>query len=73
MNISELNRCLLKIEQFKDPLKEKLYALSILTEALKDIDLKPILIGGTALEFYSLGGYATKDVDIALPHSSLEQ
>ena len=30
--------------------------------------MRPILIGGTALEYYSLGGYATTDVDIALPY-----
>lgn len=39
----------------------------MLTKALEKDGLKPILIGGCALEYYTLGGYTTGDVDIALP------
>ncbi|WP_207637548.1 DUF6036 family nucleotidyltransferase [Desulfotruncus alcoholivorax] len=53
-----------KIE--KDALKKSLLVLAILTEALKPEGIKPILVGGRALEFYTLGGYATKDIDIVL-------
>jgi predicted nucleotidyltransferase len=48
----------------KDPLKKSLTLLAILTEALKAYDIRPILVGGRALEFYTLGGYATRDIDL---------
>ncbi|HHW42417.1 UbiD family decarboxylase [Desulfofundulus thermobenzoicus] len=50
----------------KDPLKKALNVLAILTAALKSMDIKPILVGGRALEFYTLGGYATKDMDLVV-------
>jgi hypothetical protein len=51
----------------ENPLKRRLWILAILTEALKTIGERPILIGGEALEYYTLGGYTTGDIDIALP------
>lgn len=48
----------------KDPLKKSLALLAVLTEALKPQEIKPILVGGRALEFYTLGGYATRDIDL---------
>lgn len=54
------------LEQEKDPLKKSLLFLGILTEAIKSEGIKPVLVGGRALEFYTLGGYATKDIDIVL-------
>lgn len=54
------------LEQEKDPLKKSLLFLGILTEAIKSEGIKPVLVGGRALEFYTLGGYATKDIDIIL-------
>jgi len=36
----------------------------VLTEALEPEGIRPILVGGVALEFYTLGGYATKDIDL---------
>lgn len=50
----------------KDPLKKSLTVLAILTEALRPDDIRPILVGGRALEFYTLGGYATKDMDLVI-------
>jgi predicted nucleotidyltransferase len=47
-------------------LKKSLKALAILTELLKERGIKPILVGGRALEFYTLGGYATKDIDLVI-------
>lgn len=50
----------------KDPLKKSLGVLAVLTAALKPMGIKPILVGGRALEFYTLGGYATKDMDLVI-------
>ena len=60
-----------KVKAVTDPLQRKLWALAVITKALEPEKLRPILIGGTALEYYSLGGYATADVDIALPYEPI--
>lgn len=52
-----------------DPLRRRLVALGLLTDRLAEAEIEPILVGGTALEFYTAGGYATKDLDLALPLS----
>ena len=50
-----------------DPRKRRLVAVGVLTEALAPYDIEPILVGGAAMEFYTAGGYATSDMDLALP------
>jgi hypothetical protein len=30
--------------------------------------MEPVLVGGAAVEFYTAGGYTTKDIDLALTH-----
>ena len=42
-------------------------ALGMLTKQLVEHDIVPILVGGGALEFYTAGGYATTNMDLALP------
>ncbi|SFG61758.1 hypothetical protein SAMN05660649_02128 [Desulfotomaculum arcticum] len=63
---SKLSLRLDNAKEEKDPLKKSLLVLAILTEALKPEGIRPVLVGGRALEFYTLGGYATKDIDIVL-------
>ena len=50
-----------------DPRRRRLVALGLLTRQLSAHGIEPILVGGGALEFYTAGGYATKDMDLALP------
>ena len=50
-----------------DPRRRRLIVLGLLTRQLSVHDIEPILVGGGALEFYTAGGYATKDADLALP------
>lgn len=51
----------------RNPGKRRLIALGFLTKALAPHGIEPILVGGGAMEFYTAGGYATSDVDVALP------
>lgn len=51
-----------------DPAKKRLVALGLLSDRLREVGLEPVLVGGGAVEFYSAGGYTTKDMDLALPH-----
>ncbi|MFC2149294.1 UbiD family decarboxylase [Candidatus Auribacterota bacterium] len=66
--MKKLKSKLAKIKEIKEPLKRRLFALAVITKALEETGIKPILIGGCALEYYSFGGYTTGDVDLALPH-----
>ena len=52
-----------------EPRRRRLLALGLLTRRLAKHGIEPILVGGAALEFYTAGGYATTDVDLALPTS----
>jgi predicted nucleotidyltransferase len=52
----------------RDPARRRLVALGVVSDRLREVGLEPILVGGAAVEFYTAGGYTTKDVDLALPH-----
>ena len=49
-----------------DAHRRRLLALGLLTQRLATEGIEPILVGGGALEFYTAGGYATTDTDLAL-------
>lgn len=51
-----------------DPARKRLLALGILSDRLREVGMQPVLVGGGAVEFYTAGGYTTKDMDLALPH-----
>jgi hypothetical protein len=51
-----------------DPARKRLLALALVADRLRESGLEPILVGGAAVEFYTAGGYTTKDIDLALPH-----
>jgi predicted nucleotidyltransferase len=51
-----------------DPARRRLVALALLADRLREAGLEPVLVGGAAVEFYTSGGYTTKNVDLALPH-----
>ncbi len=56
-----------RLREEKDPRRRRLLALGVLARELAPCGVEPILVGGAALEFYTAGGYATHDVDLALP------
>lgn len=48
------------------PFERRLYLAALLTSALEPRGIRPIVVGGNALEFYTLGGYATGDLDLVV-------
>lgn len=52
----------------QDALKRRLLFVGWLTAELKVHGVEPILVGGNALEFYTLGAYATVDIDLVCPY-----
>ncbi len=53
-----------KIRKEKDPMTKRLLLIGLLTKNLKPMGIRPIIVGGQAVEFYTAGGYATRDIDL---------
>lgn len=53
-----------KLKRIELPFKRRIFFVAILSTALKEKGISPIIVGGNALEFYTLGSYATEDIDI---------
>ena len=52
-------------KKIEDPLRRRLYVCALVTAALPHSDRPPyVVVGGNALEFYTLGDYSTLDVDL---------
>ncbi len=62
-----------KISKEPDELKKRLLFIGLLTEKLSHHSSKPVIVGGTAVEFYTAGGYATADIDIAYPSELIDE
>lgn len=71
-SIRELRDKLSQAAQMDDPLDRRLWVLAVITEALAPTGLKPVLVGGAAVEFYTSGGYATFDMDLVADTDSLD-
>lgn len=63
-----------KTKSISEPLKKRLFVLAVITKALEEYKIKPVLIGGGAVEYYTFGGYATQDTDLAVEnHQKLDE
>lgn len=62
----ELAPFLKKLEKMPDTWEKRLFFMGILTKALKKDNLTSIVVGGHAVEFYTLGNYTTGDIDIVI-------
>lgn len=51
-----------------------LFVCGMVTAALESENIKPIVVGGFAVEFYTLGSYTTHDIDLViLEHQKADQ
>ena len=68
---NELQELLKPIER---PIQRKLYFLGWLNRKLKALNIKqrPVLVGGSAVELYTAGNYATVDIDLVFDSKYLE-
>jgi predicted nucleotidyltransferase len=60
---------LARAAEIDDVLDRRMFALAVVTSRLSEVGVKPVLVGGGAVQFYTLGGYATKDIDVVMPTS----
>ncbi|MDI6715981.1 MAG: helix-turn-helix domain-containing protein [Actinomycetota bacterium] len=69
----KLPEVLQRIKKIDDPLTKRLLFVGLLTRELKSEDIRPIIVGGNAVEFYTAGGYATYDIDVVAPSEPLDK
>lgn len=50
-----------------DKARRTIRVAAVLTRALGIIDLRPVLVGGGAVEFYTAADYQTEDIDLLVP------
>ena len=60
------------INSNRDKIYKNIALTAVITEALKEKNIRPIIVGGQAVEFYTAGGYSTMDVDLVTPASIKE-
>ncbi|MDI6820413.1 MAG: hypothetical protein QMC89_05880 [Candidatus Hodarchaeaceae archaeon] len=65
--IARLRKELEAAKNVPDPLKKNMLVLGIITKGMERHRLRPILVGGRAVEFYTLGEYRTFDNDLVCP------
>lgn len=59
-------RTLEKLKAIPAGWQRRLYFMGVLGEALAPEGVRPVIVGGNAVEFYTLGGYATADIDLVV-------
>lgn len=63
-NLNNLKSLLRKASGEKDLARRGVRVAAVIAEALRQIGEDPVLVGGAAVEFYTDGNYATKDIDM---------
>jgi excisionase family DNA binding protein len=54
------------LRSMPDTYEKRLLFVGLLTKELTKYNIRPIIVGGNAVEFYTLGGYATADIDVVI-------
>lgn len=67
IDIEELRTELKKAAEIKDFPERHIRIVLVITKALEDISVYPVLVGGGAVEFYTMGAYTTGDIDLVAP------
>jgi hypothetical protein len=62
--MNELGLMLQQLPQNKPLLELQLTVAGVISEAFKEFGIIPVVVGGSAVEFYTLGSYTTRDIDL---------
>lgn len=68
----ETIKALSKAKSVERGYKRTLYVMSLICNELKRYKIKPVIIGGAAVEFYTRDWYSTLDVDLAIGANEAE-
>jgi len=55
-----------KAKKMERGFQRNIYVMAVLTKRLEKKGIKPVIIGGAAVEFYTRDWYATGDIDLAI-------
>ena|SRR3989338_8092948 len=66
-NSEKLKKDLTSAAKEKNLAKRGVRVASVIAGALRSVNQDPVLVGGAAVEFYTEGGYATRDIDMLAP------
>lgn len=69
-DIEQLKKLLADAGNVQDPLDRRMAVLAVVTEALAAAGVRPVVVGGLAVELYTAGGYSTSDIDMVTPYTS---
>ncbi|NOU73878.1 hypothetical protein GC098_21170 [Paenibacillus sp. LMG 31458] len=64
-NISEAKQAIYALKD-KTKFERLIFSTAIFTELLLEHQIKPIIVGGLAVEIYSQSGYTTQDTDLVM-------
>ncbi len=64
METGKIRKLIKKLRTLPDNWQKRIFFVGILTKMLEPHDIKPVVVGGHAVEFYTLGGYTTGDIDL---------
>lgn len=51
-----------------DPTERKIAVVGAIDYALRDLGIRPVVVGGVAVEYWTYGQYATGDIDLVMPY-----
>jgi len=71
MKISNMLILLEKARNIQDKLKKQLFVMAVISQEIAKHGLKPVIVGGFAVEFYTVGGYNTYDIDLVFSDTKL--
>lgn len=54
------------VKDMPDTFEKRLLFVGILTKELAKYNIRPIVVGGNAVEFYTIGNYTTGDIDVVV-------
>lgn len=62
--MKNLKQLLHRVSNEKSALEQQLTVAGIIAEAFKPFGIFPVVVGGAAVEFYTMGSYTTRDIDL---------
>ena len=62
--MNDLKRVLQQLPKNKPLLELQLTVAGVISNAFKPFGVIPVVVGGSAVEFYTLGNYTTRDIDL---------
>jgi hypothetical protein len=67
-DLGELRTALEQTAEIADPTEQMLEIAAVVAAALAPIGVRPVVVGGLAVAYWTAGTYLTGDIDVVMPH-----